>query len=118
MTVYVDDMKAPMGRLIMCHLLSDTSDEELHAMADAIGVARRWWQAPPRHSTSHYDICLTKRALAVKAGAVEITLREAGILSAFRRATGRMGTLIDAKAWHEARKGPESRSGAAEQACE
>ncbi len=115
MTVYVDNMRAPYGRLIMCHLLSDTSDEELHAMADAIGVSRRWWQRPPKVSTSHYDICLSKRALAVEAGAIEITLREAGILSAYRRATGEFGPLGAAKAWHEARKRQKALPGSPEQ---
>jgi hypothetical protein len=67
---YVDDMRAPYGQMIMCHLLADT-DEELHAMAAKIGVARRWHQkAGTPHS--HYDICLSKRANAVALGAVEI----------------------------------------------
>ena len=76
MTVYVDDMRAKFGRMTMCHMLAD-SDAELLAMADLIGVARGWHQKPgTRHS--HFDICLSKRALAVAAGAVEITLRDAG----------------------------------------
>lgn len=70
MAVYVDDMRAPYGRMVMCHMLAD-SDEELHAMADRIGVARRWHQKPGTYH-SHYDICLTKRAKAVEAGAIEI----------------------------------------------
>lgn len=70
MPTYVDDMRAPYGRMIMCHLLAD-SDEELHAMAARIGVARRWHQKPGTPH-SHYDICLSKRALAVKLGAIEI----------------------------------------------
>ncbi len=74
MTVYVDDMRAPFGRLIMCHLIADTS-EELHAMARTIGVDPRWIQRESTHR-EHYDICLTKRALAVEAGAREITIRE------------------------------------------
>ncbi len=73
MTVYVDDMRAKFGRMIMCHMLADT-DAELHAMAARIGVARRWHQkAGTPHS--HYDICLSKRALAVKLGAIEIDRR-------------------------------------------
>lgn len=91
MTVYVDDMRAQYGRLVMCHMLAD-SDEDLHAMADAIGVSRRWWQAPPAHA-SHYDICLSKRARAVALGAVQVTQREAAIMNRIRRQTGVMGTL-------------------------
>lgn len=74
MTIYVDDMRAGYGRMFMCHMIADT-DEELHAMAKRIGVARRWHQKPGTPQ-SHYDVCLAKRALAVKAGAVEITQRE------------------------------------------
>jgi hypothetical protein len=41
--VYIDNMRAKYGRLVLCHMIGDT-DEELHAMADTIGVARKWWQ--------------------------------------------------------------------------
>lgn len=75
MTVYVDDMRMSFGRMVMCHMIADT-DDELHAMAAAIGVPRRWHQKPPKARHSHYDICLTKRARAVAAGAVEVTMRE------------------------------------------
>lgn len=83
MAVYVDDMKAAFGRMVMCHMVAD-SDEELAAMADRIGVARRWHQYPgtPR---SHFDIALSKRALAVAAGAQEITWRQTGKVSMHRR---------------------------------
>lgn len=97
MAVYVDDMKAKFGRMIMCHMLADT-DEELHAMADRIGVARRWHQAPPKHP-SHYDIALTKRNLAASLGAVEITWRQASSMSARRRYTGLLGDPETAAAW-------------------
>ncbi len=40
MTVYVDDMEAEFGNMIMCHMIADTHDE-LIAMADAIGVDRK-----------------------------------------------------------------------------
>jgi uncharacterized protein DUF4031 len=69
MTVYVDDMRANYGRMIMCHMIADT-DEELHAMADKIGVARKWHQKPGTEH-SHYDICMSKRASALKLGAEE-----------------------------------------------
>lgn len=81
--VVVDDMRAPFGRMVMCHMLAD-SDEELLAMADRIGVARRWHQHPGT-SRSHFDIALSKRALAVAAGAREITWRQTGLISRHRR---------------------------------
>ena len=99
MAVYVDDMEASYGRMKMCHMLAD-SDEELHAMADRIGVARRWHQAPPKHS-SHYDIALTKKALALAAGAIAITWKQAGSMNARRRVTGSLGHPDDAVAWLE-----------------
>ncbi|KKN90015.1 hypothetical protein LCGC14_0231270 [marine sediment metagenome] len=69
MTIYVDNMRAPLGRMIMCHMIADTEDE-LHAMAGRIGVARRHYQK------GHYDVSLGKKALAVQYGAIEVTQRE------------------------------------------
>ena len=70
MTVYVDRARNSYGRMLMCHMIADTPDD-LHAMADRIGVARRWFQQPPKASFWHYDIAQTKRALAIAAGAVD-----------------------------------------------
>lgn len=83
MTVYVDNMKAPYRRMKMCHMLADTTDELLE-MADRIGVARKWIQKAGTH-WEHFDICQSKRALAVEAGAAEITMREAGRICNARR---------------------------------
>lgn len=83
MTVFVDDMKAPFGRMLMCHMVAD-STEELLAMADRIGVARKWLQKPGAPS-EHFDICMAKRADAVAAGAVEVTMRDAARLVAAKR---------------------------------
>lgn len=96
--VYVDDMRASYGRMVMCHMLADT-DEELHAMAARIGVARRWWQSPEKTSGSHYDIALSKRALAVAAGATQITWRQAGAMNSRRRITGSLGPPGEAEEW-------------------
>lgn len=101
MTVYVDDMEAVYGRMKMCHMLAD-SDEELHAMAARIGVAQKWWQSPLKTSGSHYDIALTKKALALAAGAKAITYREAGAMNTRRRATGQLGSPATAVAWARA----------------
>ncbi len=69
-SVYVDSSMYALGGMVMCHMIADTPDE-LHAMADRIGVERRWFQAPPKASFWHYDIAKSKRALAVAAGAIE-----------------------------------------------
>lgn len=76
MAVYVDDMTAEFGNMIMCHMWADT-DEELLAMADKIGVGRHWIQGHPvlslekykKASWVHFDIAKSKRALAIKNGA-------------------------------------------------
>jgi hypothetical protein len=44
--------------------------DELLAMADRIGVQRRWLQQPPKASWVHFDIALNKKVLAITAGAV------------------------------------------------
>jgi len=69
MTVYVDDVRHRFGRLIMCHMWAD-SLEELLAMADRIGVARKWLQQPPKASWVHFDISASKKRLALENGAV------------------------------------------------
>lgn len=69
MACYVDDVRHKYGRMVMCHLWADTFDELL-AMADKIGVQRRWLQRPPTASWVHFDISLGKKALAIKEGAV------------------------------------------------
>jgi hypothetical protein len=71
--VYVDKAANPYGQMKMCHMVADTL-EELHAMADKIGIQRRWFQNNPDHP--HYDISQSKRALAIQSGAVEITSRQ------------------------------------------
>jgi hypothetical protein len=69
-SVYVDRVELGFGRMIMCHMIADRPDE-LHSMADRIGVARRWYQQPPKASFWHYDIAKSKRALAIAAGAID-----------------------------------------------
>jgi hypothetical protein len=78
MPVYVDNMAASYGRMKMCHMVADTSDELL-TMADKIGVARRWLQKAGT-AQEHFDICLAKRAAAVRSGAIEIDMRETAML--------------------------------------
>lgn len=97
MAVYVDDMRARFGQMIMCHMLADTT-AELLAMARLIGVNAKWIQ---RAGTSHehFDIALSKRATAVSLGALEITWKQAGAMTARRRATGSLGSPESAVDW-------------------
>jgi len=73
MAVYVDQSVHRYRRMIMCHMIADTLDE-LHSMADKIGISRRWFQSEA--SFPHYDICKAKRDLAVKFGATEYDRRQ------------------------------------------
>ena len=57
-------------------MVSDTSEEELHAFAARIGLKREWAQLRPKASAAHYDLTPRRRAMAVKLGAVEVTGRE------------------------------------------
>ena len=87
MAVYVDDMHlTEMGRFgphRMCHMLAD-STEELLAMADRIGMDRKWIQkAGTPHE--HFDVPAPRRRLAVRYGAIEITMAEAGRMVWVRR---------------------------------
>ena len=72
MAVYVDKPIWKLGCMKMCHMLADTLDE-LHNMADQIGIRRRWFQSG---STPHYDVCKSKRELAIRLGAIEIDRRQ------------------------------------------
>lgn len=131
--VYVDNMNAPYGDMIMCHMIADSTEELLAmvqyylygiallitgqsgqkerqsgqkilpvffcfvrfkerfnafcvpiikaicTMADKIGVKRKWLQYPgTRHE--HFDICLSKKKLAIKAGAKEVSMLERGYM--------------------------------------
>lgn len=69
MAVYVDDVRLPFRSMVMCHMWADTRTELL-AMADRIGVARRWIQVPPDATWVHFDISLRKKDLALALGAV------------------------------------------------
>lgn len=75
MSVYVDPAMWSYGRMIMCHMTADTT-EELVAMADKIGVQRKWIQYPGTWK-EHFDIAKSKRALAVKFGSIELDMKEA-----------------------------------------
>lgn len=87
MAVYVDNMEAMYRGMKMCHMIADTP-EELLRMADAIGVSRRHVQFPGSYR-EHFDNCKSKRRLAVRQGAREITVREMALIWRARRERAR-----------------------------
>ncbi len=89
MAVYVDDFKAKFGRMTMCHMIAD-STEELLQMVDKIGVQRKWIQKAGTNR-EHFDICMSKRQKAIEAGAIEIGMRDLAMKTKNR--TGPNSTL-------------------------
>lgn len=83
MAVYVDNFNARFGRMTMNHMIADTQ-KELLEMADKIGVQRKWIQeyGTPRE---HFDICLSKKKLALEFGAKEINMRELANMTSKRK---------------------------------
>ncbi len=87
MTVYVDDLFEATPRTAQarshgrrwCHMEADT-EAELDAMARKIGLKVAYKQNGDRWLPwrTHYDLVPSKRALAVRYGAVELTSREMG----------------------------------------
>lgn len=88
MSVYVDPIMSHGGSATFrwtesCHMYAD-SIEELHSMADAIGMRRAWFQDKPRFP--HYDLVAARRIKAVHLGAKEHTRQELVAFMQARRA--------------------------------
>jgi Protein of unknown function (DUF4031) len=80
MAVYVDDgfAEGDWGRWSGGgHMQADSLDE-LHAMAEMLGLRRAWFQTKPgRPWHDHYDLTESKRGEAIRLGAIPVTWREA-----------------------------------------
>jgi hypothetical protein len=74
MAVYVGDIEWKFRNMIMFHMMADT-EQELMEMVDKIGVQRKWFQHH-KGSYPHFDICKSKKVLALKNGAIELSDRE------------------------------------------
>ncbi|MBK3780121.1 DUF4031 domain-containing protein [Paraburkholderia aspalathi] len=89
MAVYVDALEnwgwKLRGRTVAsCHMFTDSLDlEELHLMAERIGMKREWFQ--PHRIAPHYDLTASRRAAAVKLGALEVRRKEASAIWRARR---------------------------------
>lgn len=59
-----------------CHMVSTTSEDELHAFAAKLGLKRSWAQLRPKASAAHYDLVPSKRALAIDLGVRAVGARE------------------------------------------
>lgn len=70
MAILVDPPIWPTCGRWWCHLVSDTSYEELHAMAGRLGIPRRAFQG------DHYDLPEELRDRAIELGAEPVTGRE------------------------------------------
>jgi hypothetical protein len=94
-TVYVDDMSNyPLGqfrRMKMSHMIA-TTEGELHAMAQKIGVRRHWYQG------DHYDVCLSMKKEALANGAVLISMRQLAAMSRLQKMGLDMGDPATAEA--------------------
>jgi len=82
--IWVDELKDRGWRLGQSsHLMADTVDE-LVGMARRIGLRDGWLQDHPR--LPHYDVTASRRAAAVRLGAMEVTDREAILRARARNA--------------------------------
>jgi hypothetical protein len=90
---YVDAVRhypdAGLRHTEFCHLLADTR-EELHDMAERLGIPRRFFQDHPWRW--HHDLPAHLRARAVEFGAQELSMHGVGDLLRRRRASLAGGT--------------------------
>jgi hypothetical protein len=83
-------------RVESCHLFTDLVDlAELHLLGAEIGMQLRWFQGHSRVAP-HYDLTRSRRDLAVKAGAREVSRREAVAIWRSRRLLVAQGCGSDA----------------------
>ena len=70
MAVLIDEPIWPFRGELWCHLVSDTSYDELHEVAQALGIPRRGFQG------DHYDVPARYRDRAIELGAQPVSGRE------------------------------------------
>lgn len=79
MTVYVDDLfnsqQTDWRKGEWCHMWCDGDEEELHTLAQSIGIKRSWFQIG-NSRFHHYDLRPSMREKALSAGAQYLALRD------------------------------------------
>lgn len=70
MTILIDQARWWFRERRWCHLVSDTSLEELHEFAERNDIPRRGFQG------DHYDVPEEYRAALIRAGALEVDSRD------------------------------------------
>lgn len=78
MAILIDTAIWPWRDWLWCHMVSDTSIDELKAFAAELGIPERGFQG------DHFDVPEHMRSVAIIQGAIEVTSRE--ILSALYKA--------------------------------
>lgn len=70
MAILIDQALWPWREWMWCHMISDTSVEELRAFADSLGIPEKGFQG------DHVDVPEHFRQRAIDAGAREVSSRE------------------------------------------
>lgn len=70
MALLIDEAHWPWRDCMWCHLVSDSSLEELHDFAGRLGIPERGFQG------DHYDLPEDLRTMAIEQGAIAVSSRE------------------------------------------
>lgn len=70
MAILIDTAIWPWRDWLWCHMVSDTSVEELKAFAMKLGIPERGFQG------DHFDLPEHMRVIAIQHGAIEVSSRE------------------------------------------
>lgn len=71
--VYIGKLEFRYRGMLLSHMASPNV-EELHKMAEAIGMRREWFQDKP--GRPHYDVSKGRKLQAVKLGAIVVDDKE------------------------------------------
>jgi hypothetical protein len=78
--IYIDNLNMPWRGRVWCHMISDApsgDDTELIQFAVSIGLKTLWIQAAGT-AEAHFDVVTSKKALAIKKGAITIRTNQLG----------------------------------------